>query len=104
MFVINTSFHVHKSIEDSFLIWLKEIFIKSALCDDAFSDVTLMRLLLEVQEDSSSFSVGLLSEDLDSAFEWNETKGADLLSELLRQFGSDKVVFFTTCMQCLPLH
>lgn len=98
MYVLNTTFHVHKSVEEAFILWIKKDYIHSALSSGVFCQPSLLRLMLEVQEDSSSFALGLKADDMDVAASWHDNAGAELRRKLYDRFG-EKVVFFTTCME-----
>ncbi len=98
MYVLNTSFHVDKSIEDRFLNILRRDYIPAIKNSGAFSGVSLMRILLEVEEGVSSFALGLRTTDMVKAMEWYDGEGAELRVAMHRDFG-EKLVFFTTCME-----
>lgn len=102
MYILNTTFHVHKSIDGDFVKWVRTEYIPSAIKTRKLTQAGFAQLMLEVQEDCSSYAVSLKSVRLEDAVDWHDNSGAGLRRELYERFG-EKVVFFTTCMEELPL-
>ena len=59
-----------------------------------------LRLMLEVQEDSSSYAIGLRTDNISEAVKWYETEGAAMRDAFTKVHG-EKAVYFTTCMEVL---
>ena len=102
MLILNTSFHVHTSLDDQFKAWVRRDYIPSATTSGLLSSPRFAALLIEVQEDCVSYAVSFEAETAENAVRWHDGEGAALRGELQRRFG-EGVVFFTTYMEELPL-
>lgn len=102
MIILNTSFHVHSSLDAEFKKWVKDTYLPSALSSGLFSSPRFASIMIEVQEDCRSYAVSLEAENIEDAAAWHDSLGAGLRAELHKRFG-DAVVFFTTYMEELPL-
>lgn len=102
MIILNTSFHVHVSLDNKFREWVRREYIPSALSSGLLSSPRFASLLIEVQDDCVSYAVSFESQSTESAVEWHDGEGARLRSEVHREFGNG-IVFFTTYMEELPV-
>ena len=102
MIIINTTFHVEKSIEDSFCKWVRDEYVPSALSSGILSEPSFSRIMIEVQEDCSSFAVSFKSGSIQDAVTWHDGHGAELRQSLHAKFG-ERALFFSTYMDEQPL-
>lgn len=102
MIILNTSFHVHVSLDSKFRDWVRTQYIKSALNSRLLKSPRFASIMIEVQEDCMSYAVSFEAETIEKAVEWHDGAGATLRAELHQRFG-EGVVFFTTYMEELPL-
>lgn len=102
MIILNTSFHVHVSLDEPFKAWVRNVYIPEALASGRLSSPRFASLLIEVQEDCVSYAVSFEAETPEAAAEWHDNAGAELRGMLHKRFGQG-VVFFTTYMENLPL-
>ncbi len=102
MILINTTFYVEGSVETEFLRWVRDTYLPSATALDGFCSPALARLMLEPQDGMSGYAVQISAKDAESAAAWHDDEGARLRGELSARFGQ-KVLFFTTYMEQLPL-
>lgn len=100
MYLYNTSFHTESSIAETFVAWLKTIFIPEAMSSGLFSEASLGKILLEIEPGTSSYSLQLKASELDRAREWDDTIGNSLRSVIIKKFGG-KVVFFVTFIEII---
>ena len=100
MYLYNTSFHTESSIAETFVAWLKTIFIPEAMSSGLFSEASLGKILLEIEPGTSSYTLQLKDSELDRAREWNDTIGNSLRSVIIKKFGG-KVVFFVTFIEII---
>lgn len=100
MYLYNTSFHADSSVAETFIAWLKTIFIPEAMSSGLFSEASLGKILLEIEPGTSSYTLQLKASELDRAREWNETIGNSLRSVIIKKFGG-KVVFFVTFIEII---
>ncbi len=102
MIILNTSFHVHVSLDSRFRQWVKAEYIKSALESGLLTSPRFASIMIEVQEDCVSYAVSFEAETVEKAVEWHDGEGAAIRGELHKKFG-EGVVFFTTYMEELPI-
>lgn len=102
MIILNTTFHIHVSISDEFLRWVRESYFPSALASGLLTDPVLARLLIQVQEDAEGYAVQLRAASTEDAARWHDGEGDRLRRELTTRFGQ-RLVFFTTYMEELPV-
>lgn len=102
MIIINTTFHVERSIENNFCKWVRDEYVPSALASGILSEPGFSRILIEVQEDCSSFAVSFKTESIEDAVTWHDGHGAALRQSLHAKFG-EKALFFSTYMDEQPL-
>ncbi len=98
MYLINTTFHIHSSITDTFMQWMDENYV-SALAG-SFGDVLFTRILINVDPEALSFAVQVKVPTLDDFRRWDEATGAALRGAFGRKAG-DKFLFFTTEMEII---
>lgn len=102
MTILNTTFHVHISIADDFLHWVREVYFPAAINSGLLSEPVLARILIQVQEDAEGYAVQLKAADVDTAARWHDSEGDRLRRELTARFG-ERLVFFTTYMEELTV-
>lgn len=102
MIILNTSFHVHVSLDSRFREWVRTSYIRSALKSGLLKSPRFASIMIEVQEGCLSYAVSFEAETIEKAVEWHDGEGAALRSELHKHFG-EGVVFFTTYMEELPI-
>ena len=100
MYLYNTSFHADSSVAETFIAWLKTIFIPEAMSSVLFSEASLGKILLEIEPGTSSYTLQFKARELDRAREWNHTIGNSLRSVIVKKFGG-KVVFFVTFIEII---
>ena len=103
MIQLNTTFCVDPSVENSFLAWVRETYIPDAVASGIFSSPRLLRIEHEVQPDALTYAVQLTAEHEADARLWHDTgRGFSLRSDIMNRY-PQKVLFFSTFMDILPL-
>lgn len=102
MIILNTTFHVHLSVIDSFKKWVREEYFPIAVQCKGLSNPLFSKILIEVQEGYASFAVQISASDIDVAANWHDGKAAKLRGVLEKKYG-DKVLYFTTYLETLPI-
>lgn len=102
MIILNTTFHVHSSVEDKFLRWVRVNYIPQALSSGVLHSPSLARILIDVEPESVSFALQFSAENIDDASRWHDRDGEILRRRLSGVFG-DRIVYFTTYMENLTL-
>lgn len=100
MILLNTSFHVLKSLAQDFETWAREVYIPAVKESGIFGQPQLLRLLVEVDPALASFSIQMPSPSLDEATRWHDETAA-LLHDDLRSRWGDNVVYFSTFMEII---
>lgn len=102
MLVINTTFHVENPLVEEFLTWVRNSYFAEASAAEGIGSPVLMRLLVEVDPEATSFAVQLSARDLATAECWHDTEGARLRDEFVSR-RPGRIVFFTTYMEVLTV-
>ncbi len=102
MIILNTTFHVHSSVEDKFLRWVRVNYIPQALSSGMLYSPSLARILIDVEPESASFALQFSAGSIEDASRWHDGNGDVLRRKLSRVFG-DRIVYFTTYMEKLIL-
>lgn len=98
MYLINTSFHIHRDIADDVLSQVRTRLMTDMERSGIFSNLLLADILVEVDPESRSFTLQGFATDLQ--------KGLDMLmsnpffGDLQQKYGK-KTLFFTTPMKVL---
>ncbi|MDE5786645.1 MAG: DUF4286 family protein, partial [Duncaniella sp.] len=99
--ILNTSFHVDKSVEEEFLRWLAEEFVarlKDSGCP--FQLQAVSRLLMTVEEGLASYAVRVSAPGMsleDAVARWETYLSGERLGAMQRHLGN-RMLFFTTPM------
>lgn len=99
MILLNTTFHVHRSIDNLFVEWVKQIYIPTAQ-SAGLSNVLFSRILTNTDPEGTSYAVQLHATDKDKATFWHDTDAARLKEELATRWG-ERVLYFTTYMEII---
>ncbi|MCM1076758.1 MAG: DUF4286 family protein [Bacteroides sp.] len=102
MIILNTSFHVHTSLDSYFKKWVRDVYIPGAIASGLLTSPRFAALLIEVQEECVSYAVSFEAENVEDAVKWHDNEGAEMRAALHCRFG-ERVVYFTTYMETLPL-
>lgn len=100
MTLLNTTFHVHKSVDALFVKWVKEIYLPIAKESGLFTNPLFTRIMMQVDPEASSYAVQLQASSHSEAEEWHDSTAAKLKDALAREVG-ERVLHFTTYMEIL---
>ncbi len=100
--IINTTFVVHNSIENEFLEWLKNVYLKSAEASGAFASHCVARVLTRIEPDTESIAVQFRTTHKERAEQWHDDTAALLRDDLHSRF-ADRLMFFSTPMEVIDL-
>ncbi|MDE6416121.1 MAG: DUF4286 family protein [Duncaniella sp.] len=104
--VLNTSFHVDKSVEAEFLRWLADEFVarlKEAACE--FKVEAVSKLLMTVEEGLASYAVRVAAPGMsldDAVARWETYLSGERLGSMRQHLGN-RMLFFTTPMEDIDL-
>lgn len=98
MLVYNTTYHIEESLEKTFLIWIKEVYLVEAEKSALLRSPRILRILNFREPDACSYSVQFEVESSATLHRWHMEKGAAMQNELVKMF-KDKVVAFSTLME-----
>lgn len=100
MTLLNTTFHVHTSVNDLFIKWVKAIYIPKAMECKHFSNPIFTRIMTQVDPEVTSYAVQLQASSHPEAEAWHDSMGAQLKEALAREVG-ERVLHFTTYMEII---
>ena len=100
MALLNTTFHVHKSVDALFIKWVKEIYLPVAMQSGKFSNPLFTRIMMQVDPDATSYAVQLQARSQSEAEAWHDDTAAKLKDALAREVG-ERVLHFTTYMEII---
>ena len=100
MIIFNTTYHVESGLEESFIAWLKETYIPSALRREALSRPQLCRVVPPEECEGSSFSLQFHVKDSDTLSAWYRETGAGLQEALVSRF-AEQVAGFSTLLEVI---
>jgi hypothetical protein len=95
MVIINTTFHVEKSVEQQFLSWINQIYKTKAIETGLFSNPVLAKVLADVDPNAEAYAFQMKAEALDKAQNWHDQDATALRQDMFNRWG-EKVLFFTT--------
>lgn len=100
MALLNTTFHVHKSVDALFVKWVKEIYLPVAMDSGVFKNPLFTRIMTQVDPEATSYAVQLQARSLNDAETWHDDTAAKLKEALAREVG-ERVLHFSTYMQII---
>lgn len=100
MFKYNVTVKVHTSIQDEWLIWLKEIHIPEVLETRCFTDAVVCRLLEVDDSEGPTFSVQYSAESKAAYNQYIEKFAPDLRQKSFDAWG-DGFIAFRSVMQVI---
>ena len=100
MVLLNTTFHVHKSVDALFVKWVKEIYLPVAMQSGIFSNPLFTRIMTQVDPEATSYAVQLQASSHSEAEKWHDISAAKLKDALSREVG-ERVLHFTTYMEII---
>lgn len=100
MILLNTTFHVHPSVDVAFHQWLREVYLPTAHRAGVSIEPLVSRILGESEDGGVNYAVQFKTESLDVARRWHDTEAQAMKEKLFRQYG-ERVLHFTTYMEIL---
>lgn len=100
MVLLNTTFHVHQSVDVAFHQWLREVYLPTADRSGVSIEPLVSRILGESEDGGVNYAVQFKVASLDIARRWHDTEAQAMKEKLFRQYG-ERVLHFTTYMEIL---
>lgn len=100
MALLNTTFHVHKSVDALFIKWVKEIYLPVAMDSGLFKNPLFTRIMTQVDHEATSYAVQLQASSHSDAEAWHDSTAAQLKDALAREVG-ERILHFTTYMEIM---
>ncbi|MBQ2838846.1 MAG: DUF4286 family protein [Muribaculaceae bacterium] len=100
MTLLNTTFHVHKSVDALFIKWVKEIYLPVAMDSGLFKNPLFTRIMTQVDPEATSYAVQLQASSHRDAEAWHDSTSAQLKDALAREVG-ERILHFTTYMEIM---
>ena len=98
MTILNTTFHVDKSVEVEVLGWIRNSYVKAAEAAGLYAPM-LTRILTDTAE-GCAYALHLSADTTESARRWNNGPGAALRRILSGRYG-ERALTFTTYLEVL---
>jgi hypothetical protein len=95
MVILNTTFHVHVTVQKAFVEWLRQNYETAALATGFLTEPQLARVMGGEDPNGTSFAYQLKAPTLAEAKRWHDAEAAKLRGEMQARWGQ-KVLFFTT--------
>lgn len=98
MVLLNTTFHVHKSVEQQFIDWVHHTYIQQAMSSGLFTDPIVSRILIETDPEGTSYAVQLRASSHEAAGLWHDNEAGRMKNALAEKYG-ERILHFTTFME-----
>ena len=102
MIVYNTTFIVMDSVKDSFLSWVRTVYVPHATQSRKLVTPMLTRIIGSAEDGAESYAVQFRAHSEESLQEWKQEIGNALINDMTRRFGQ-QVMGFSTMMDKLEL-
>ncbi len=100
MYILNTTFSVHKTVRSEFLVWIRKVYMQAALATGFLTDPMLTRVVSNEDPDGSSYALQLKAPSLREAVRWHDDTAVLLRDDMQSRFG-ENVLFFTSYLEVL---
>jgi hypothetical protein len=100
MVLLNTTFHVHVTVQKAFIEWLRQEYQTAALATGYLTEPQLARVMGGDDPEGISFAYQLKAPTLGDAKRWHDDAAATLRSDMTSRWGQ-KVLFFTTYLSLI---
>ena len=98
MTIINTTFVLERSLYESFVAWLENVYISAAVSTGLFKQPRIVQVLTDSEPESVSIACELLCDSLSEADRWYNNS-AILLHQNMHSLWGERVLFFTTYLK-----
>lgn len=98
MIIVNTTFYVDETLEERFLSWIRRSYAPAC----PLTDLSVARILINVEEGMSAFAVRMHAQDINEATAWTEGEAPLLLAPVTAEFG-ERLLHFITLMESIDL-
>ena len=102
-YIRNTTFIVERSQIERFAEWAQQVFVKAAHESGLFSDITMTRILTEVDPEAVNFAIQMKAHNLETHESWHRDVALPLKERIVSQLGANRLLFFTTDMEIIDI-
>ncbi|MDE5608700.1 MAG: DUF4286 family protein [Muribaculaceae bacterium] len=100
-YIHNTTFIVERSVADDFISWARNVYIPAAERSGHFRDITMAKILAEIDPAAINFCIQMRSESLSSSEQWHCDTALILKDDIAARLGAERVMFFSTDMEII---
>lgn len=100
MLIYNTSYHFEETLEQNFIIWLKEVHVPAVLEEGTLKNPRICKILSHQQDGDVSYTLQWEVENSTVLHRWHIKQGDFAVNEIKKIF-DDKVMFFETLMRVI---
>ena len=105
MVLLNTSFHMHRSVEKDFLHWIRTAYAPALESHGGMGYPTFARIDTTADEETTvGYCFQMTADSAELASRWHDSQEAAALRDRLTRACGEKLVYFTTCMEIIALH
>ncbi|MFR9165268.1 MAG: DUF4286 family protein [Dysgonomonas sp.] len=102
MLIYNTTFHVEDEVQEQFVDFIRNVYIKEAMRTDMLSDPRFTKIHPQHEQNGNSFSLQFKVEDQEVLNLWQSVLGNKLHKIIISEFGG-RVMGFVTLMDEIEL-
>jgi len=102
MVIINTTFHVHRTVKSEFNLWIRNVYIKAATTTGLLTNPLLTRIIEGEDPEGTDYALHLSAPSLREAARWHDDTAVLLRNDMTARFG-ERVLFFTTYLEVMDL-
>lgn len=100
MYIINTTFVTHRRMLESFIQWLKGVYVPAALTTGLFSNHRVAQILHNEDPETVNIACEFSCDSLSECVRWHDETALMLREDMAMRYG-DNVLFFTTYMKTI---
>lgn len=102
MIIINTTFHLDKSLQEEFLEYMQQKFIPLSTKSGILSSARLARVFGREDDEGLSYAIEFQAADIEQLEKWNKEESKEVYNTLMETF-KERLVGFSTVMQIIEL-
>ena len=102
MIIINTTFNLDKSLQEEFLVYIRQKFIPMSTKSGILTSARLARVFGREEDEDLSYAIEFQAADIEQLEKWNKEESKEVYNTLMETF-KEKLVGFSTVMQIIEL-
>lgn len=103
MYIYNVTSNVDESVHDQWLVWMKEVHIPDMLNTGKFTNVRIVKVLVEEEMGGTTYSVQYFTKNKEILQKYYDEDAERMRMDVLRLF-ADKILSFRTELEIISEH